>query len=273
VTSAALGAPPPSVVCDAFGVEGIPARLPGGEDNSWRCGSAVLKRVDDAEQFSWIATVLSQLTTPTSIVVPQPIRTGTGAWVADGWIGIEYVDARPHARSWHEIIAAGRTFHECLAPLERPAWMDNADDWWRRGDAVAWDDRAPSGPAPYRALVERLRGLRRPVNLASQVVHGDLCGNVLFDDSGRAVIIDFSPYWRPVEWASAVVAVDAYEWEDAGPIALTWVDDVDPARQLLVRAAIYRIATSAEVALVHGFDDRQYTVHAATVDALADLVD
>jgi len=34
------------------------------------------------------------------------------------------------------------------------------------------------------------------------------------------------------------------------PRAPLWLDDVDPSRQLLVRAAIYRIATSAEIALV-----------------------
>jgi len=150
--------------------------------------------------------------------------------------------------------------------------MDHADDWWRRGDAVAWDDRTPVGPEPYLALLERLLGLRRPVGSRSQLVHGDLCGNVLFDRADRAVIIDFSPYWRPAEWASAVVAVDAYEWEEAGPDALLWLDDVDPSRQLLVRAAIYRIATSAEIALVRGFNHQKYRVHAATVDGLSGLI-
>ena len=126
--------------------------------------------------------------------------------------------------------------------------------------------------APYRTLLQRLIELRQPVDLASQVVHGDLCGNVLFDHADRPVIIDFSPYWRPVEWASAVVAVDAYEWEGAGPDALTWLVDIDPSGQLLLRAAIYRIATSAEVALARGVDQRKLEVHTATVDTLAELL-
>lgn len=173
---------------------------------------------------------------------------------------------------WLDIIRAGRVFHASLRVSTRPAWMDRADDWWRHGDAVAWQDRTPVGPAPYLRLLERLFALRRPLDCASQLVHGDLCGNVLFDRAGRAVVLDFSPYWRPVEWASAVVAIDAFEWEQAGPDALTWLDKVDPSRQLLVRAAIFRIATSAEVALVRGYSDQKYQVHAATVDALNDLI-
>ena len=267
----AAGGPPPRVVRDVFRVDGVPALLPGGESGSWRCSSAVLKRVDDTEQASWIAEVLSELTVPSSIVVPRPIAATDGAWVVEGWTCAQYVDASPQARRWHDIIEAGRTFHASLSAVRRPSWMDRVDDWWRHGDAVAWDDRTPVGPPPYLALLDRLLAFRRPVASTAQLVHGDLCGNVLFDRTDRAVIIDFSPYWRPVEWASAVVALDAYEWEDAGPHALTWLDDVDPSRQLLVRAAIYRIATSAEVALTRGFDDCKYHVHAETVDVLTTM--
>ncbi len=250
----------------------MPVLLAGGEGRSWRCGSAVLKRVDDAEQFLWSASVLSQLTTSSSIIVPRPVASSSGRWVVDGWTCTEYVDAHPHAGRWRDILAAGRTFHACLTGIARPGWMDSADDWWRHGDAVAWDGRAPVGPEPYLALLGRLLAFVRPVDLPSQVVHGDLCGNVLFDHAGRPVVIDFSPYWRPVEWASAIVAVDAFEWEGAGFEALTWLDNIDPSRQLLVRAALYRIATSAEVALAHGIDNRKLTIHAATVDTLAQLI-
>ena len=250
----------------------MPALLAGGEGRSWRCGSAVFKRVDDVEQFEWIASVLAQLTTSTSIVVPRPVASSSGAWVVDGWTCAEYVDAEPHAGRWLDILTAGRVFHACLADLPRPAWMNHADDWWRHGDAVAWNGREPVGPEPYLTLLQRLLALREPVDLASQVVHGDLCGNVLFDHAGRPVVIDFSPYWRPAEWASAVVAIDAYEWEGAGPDALTWLDDIDPSCQLLLRAAVYRIATSAEVALAGGVDHRKLEVHTATVDALARLL-
>ena len=33
----------------------------------------------------------------------------------------------------------------------------------------------------------------------------------------RLAILDLSPYWRPPEWALAVVVVDALVWADAPP--------------------------------------------------------
>ena len=46
-------------------------------------------------------------------------------------------------------------------------------------------------------------------------MHGDLTGNVLFARGLPPAVIDFSPYWRPVGFASAVVVGDALLWEGA----------------------------------------------------------
>ncbi len=47
-----------------------------------------------------------------------------------------------------------------------------------------------------------------PVRRAAQVVHGDLTGNVHLGPSGPPVVLDLTPYWRPVGYAAAVVVVD-----------------------------------------------------------------
>jgi hypothetical protein len=62
---------------------------------------------------------------------------------------------------------------------------------------------------------------------------------VLFDDQLPPAVIDFSPYWRPTAFASAIVVADALVWEGA-PDELA--DAVDP--QYLLRALIYRAVTS-----------------------------
>jgi uncharacterized protein (TIGR02569 family) len=262
--------PPPASVVATFGCRGSAEPLAGGEGQSWRCDDAVLKPTSDPEQATWIAEVVES-TAFADVVVARPIQSRAGAWVVQGWTAFEFVDARHEAGRWPEIIAAGRAFHAALASLRRPAWMDRADDWWRRADAVAWGTREAVGNDALVALVHRLGRLRRPVVSHDQVVHGDLCGNVLFDADARPVVIDFSPYWRPAEWASAVVAIDAFEWEGAGDGALHWLDELSDAQQLLVRAAMFRIATSAEVAAVNGLDERKRRVHTATVDALEQL--
>jgi Ser/Thr protein kinase RdoA (MazF antagonist) len=63
--------------------------------------------------------------------------------------------------------------------------------------------------------VPELVAALRPVRVPSQVIHGDLTGNVLFDDSQPPAIIDFSPYWRPAAYASAIVVADALVWKRA----------------------------------------------------------
>jgi uncharacterized protein (TIGR02569 family) len=202
--------------------------------------------------------------------VPRPVCGRDGSWVVEGWTATRWIEAHAQPGRWRDIIEAGREFHAALASVTRPRWMDRADDWWRRADRVAWGEREPAGDPELVELVERLARLRVPVHEPSQVVHGDLCGNVLFDARDRPVVIDFSPYWRPTEWASAIVAVDAFEWEGAGPDALSWLGGPEAA-QLLVRAAIFRIATSAEVVAVRGADARTLAVHRATVEALEAL--
>ena len=45
--------------------------------------------------------------------------------------------------------------------------------------------------------VARLVAARRSVDAVSQLVHGDLSGNVLLAHGLPPAVIDFSPYWRP----------------------------------------------------------------------------
>jgi hypothetical protein len=79
----------------------------------------------------------------------------------------------------------------------------------------------------------------------SQLVHGDLTGNVLFAAGLPPAVIDFSPYWRPTGFASAVVVGDALLWEGADVSLLTAVAHVEDFPQLLVRALIFRAVVDA----------------------------
>ena len=77
----------------------------------------------------------------------------------------------------------------------------------------------------------------------SQLIHGDLGGNVLFHDQLPPAIIDFSAYWRPVGFASAIVVADALVWQDANARLLASVSHIDDFGQYLIRALIYRAVT------------------------------
>jgi uncharacterized protein (TIGR02569 family) len=92
-------------------------------------------------------------------------------------------------------------------------------------------------------LLRPLLDARRPVDLVSQAVHGDLAGNVLFAAGLPPAIIDWPLYWRPPSWASAVAVVDALCWYGAKPDLLARWSHLPGWGQMLVRALVYRIIT------------------------------
>ena len=66
---------------------------------------------------------------------------------------------------------------------------------------------------------------------------------MLFHDGLPPAIIDFSAYWRPVAFASAIVVADAMVWEGADVRLLDAVSAIDDFGQYLIRALIYRAVT------------------------------
>lgn len=85
---------------------------------------------------------------------------------------------------------------------------------------------------------------RRPIDLPHQVVHGDLFGNVLFAGSAPPAVVDLVPFWRPPEWAAAVVVVDALSWGGAGADLLENWSHLPEWSQVLRRAVLFRLAVS-----------------------------
>jgi hypothetical protein len=67
-------------------------------------------------------------------------------------------------------------------------------------------------------------------------------------------IIDFAPYWRPAEYATAIIATDTVLWENAPEDLLT-----EAKPQYLLRALIYRGVTRLEF----GTDDWRPTFELA----------
>jgi len=119
--------------------------------------------------------------------------------------------------------------------------------------------------------IHRLRAAFTPVEGASQVIHGDLGGNVLVSDDGGPVVIDWPPYFRPPGFALAVAVGDAVRWEDV-PVAFidAWRDVAD-WYQLLARALVYRLAT-AGIQQQDGRANLSPEEHAATSEPAVALV-
>jgi uncharacterized protein (TIGR02569 family) len=234
---------PPQRVLAAFGAAAEPVLLPGGKGGTWRAGPTVLKPVDFLPEALWRAEVLDAVPDSAEFRVARPVRTTDGAWVADGWEASHWVAGEPDVGRQDDVLRAGIAFHAAIAGLSRPAFLDQRDDPWSYGDRVAWGELPAEGSPAAMALVAPLIAARRTVDLAPQVVHGDLAGNVLFADGLPPAVIDWPAYWRPTAWASAVAVADALCWYDARPdLAARW-SHLPEWGQMLLRALIYRIVT------------------------------
>ena len=237
--------PPPPAALEAFGVHAVPAALPGGRGLAWRVGDLVFKPADLApDELAWHADVLPTLDSP-EIRLSFLQRTVDGGLVVDGWTAWSYLPGEHREGRWSEVIAVGDVFHRAVAGLPRPAFIAARTDPWAIGDRVAWGE-API--EPYRDVphVARLAVLRRPVDIGSQLIHGDLAGNVLFSEELPPAVIDLSLYWRPAAFATAIVVADALVWEDADESLLDSVGDVEDIGQMLVRALLYRLVAASE---------------------------
>jgi hypothetical protein len=113
---------------------------------------------------------------------------------------------------------------------------------WAMSDRVAWGE-IPASDYPEATHLPQLTAAIRPLVAPAQLIHGDLSGNVLFHDRLPPAIIDFTPYWRPAAYASAIVVADALVWEGASSELLGAVSEINDFGQYLVRALIFRALT------------------------------
>src|SRR4051794_22250431 len=232
--------PPPPSVLEAFAASGPLAPLEGGQGTSWRARNVVLKPLDLSEEaLAWQAEVFASISCD-GFRISHPLRALDGSLVVDGWCAWEAVEGSHEERRWAEIIAVGDRFHAALADVPRPEFIALRTDPWAIGDRVAWGDVPVTDFARVKHLT-RLASARKPLTARSQLIHGDLTGNVLFDDRLPPAVIDLAPYWRPPAFASAIVVADALVWEgaDEGIVdaASAHIVDFD---QYLLRALIYR---------------------------------
>jgi uncharacterized protein (TIGR02569 family) len=170
-------------------------------------GDLVLKPADlGEEELRWQEEALGRIGRDGFRFAP-PLRAANGSLLVEGWSARAWLPGGHGERRWREIIAAGERFHAALSSVTRPGFLDRRTDPWASGDRVAWGEVPASDFADMRHIA-RLTSALTPVDVPSQLIHGDLTGNVLFADGLPPAIIDFSPYWRPTAFATAIVVGD-----------------------------------------------------------------
>ncbi len=218
---------------EAFGLEGKPVALEGGQGTSLLVGDVVLKPAGDPDEEVWRAGLYERIP-QRGLRLPRYIRSLDGRVVVDGWIALERLDGEHSTTRQLEVLELSTAFHDAVAGEPRPAFLDRAVDPWTTAQRAVW------GETPLDAYlgikhVSRLAGALRPVEGRFQLVHTDLTTNVLFAEGQPAAIIDLSPWWAPAEYARAIVVGDSLLWDGADPALALLVEP-----QLFLRAVLFR---------------------------------
>jgi uncharacterized protein (TIGR02569 family) len=243
---------PGSEVLAAFGLAGNrPEPVAGGQGRVWQAGSVILKPVDNQAEAEWVAELVPTLA-EVGFRLSQPVLSVTGDRTVAGWSAWRWLAGSQDVDRWPDVLRAGVALHEALAGVAEPAFLAEREDHWSVAERLSWAGELPSNPV-LRAPAERLAGQLRPTGRASQLIHGDLSGNVLFADPAPPAIIDFTPYWRPASFGLAVVVADAVAWHGAGQRLLEDYRLLEPAesRSMLARAALFRLITAERLAAGH----------------------
>lgn len=261
----------PEHVRGAFGVaDGTAVPVVAGSGTGWLVSTPgsplVLRQVADTASANWSARVREELDV-TGLRVALPVRSSDGRHVVSGWRADRAVAGRPEARA-DETIAWSARINAALAEVEPPRLTRGAatrpwaeTDLFAFAESAAWDgdpeqdlapgmeDRGTPFATHRAAALLGATGLIRhrwPVEpTADRVVHGDLARGLLFDSSAEPALTDVIPYARPASWSAAVVAVDHLSWGTVDAGVLTRWNHLDDWAQMVLRAAVFRLAVHA----------------------------
>lgn len=245
-------------VAAAFGVNADISLLPGGIDlKTFRSGDVVLRYLgENAEEVrNWNAELFNKLDQQ-GFRVARPIRATNSSWVVNGWVAEQFLQG--HVASINDIlttIQAVTAFHKALIGTPLPEYRKREQTMWDRADQWAWGDIPEDIDPNLYQLASRLTKLRKPVDLPSQLIHGDLnLNNILIAKNLPPAIIDLAPYWRPVEFALAVMAfwVGPYE---GNPEILEQFRHIREFDQMLIRAGLRMILTQKDPQHATGLEE------------------
>jgi Phosphotransferase enzyme family len=243
---------PTSRAARAFGVRADELRRAPNGTHCWTDGHLFLKPVGCVPEHAWVREVFANWTA-TDLQVPEPVMprgSGETGWTSDGWGAQLLIRGRnTEPGELDKVRAASDAFHACTRDLLKPAFMDDRDDPFAFGDRLAWEGIEPEGNGETLALIARLRDHLAPVSGRSQVIHGDILGNVMLVDGHVPAVIDWPPYFRPAGFANAIPATDAVTFR-AAPLSVLdeWSSGAD-WNQLLVRALLYLLGPTGIFAI------------------------
>lgn len=208
---------------------------------------------------------------PEGYRLSKPIRSTDGTFVSHGWVCTRFERGHEARGKIEEKLRVSRLFHRDLSGVNVQDFP-RPDHAWSKAHQIAW--QAKELPEDiHKEARDMIINLLRKVSLLQrynlQVVHGDLSGNILFDDTLEPLVIDFSPTVAPVEYAEAILACDCIAWQGSPVSEIDLLPDSELYKEMITRAVIFRL-TVAAIGSGQDYDAfmREYTAFQPIVDKL-----
>jgi hypothetical protein len=106
-------------------------------------------------------------------------------------------------------------------------------------DMNRWNDVLHASAALHEALAT----VEEPSWMRSSSACYQRCDRFAWDEGQPPGIIDFTPYWRPALYASAIMIVDAISVREASNDLIDNFLERKDGQQMLLRAALFRAGT------------------------------
>ena len=212
-----VSSPPSRQVARAFGLLGEPELLRGGQGRTYAVGNSQVPPEEAGGAGEWTAEVMALLP-QNGFRIPGPrTRLDGKGWVVDGWTAWERVpgEHRTWEADWHSALSVAIRFHDVLKAAPRPAALHQRLDVFAVADRMAWAENPLPDRGRLASVLRRLARHRITIQEPSQVVHGDLAGNLLWHADLPPAVIDMSPHWRPRGLGAAQLVTDAMLWYGA----------------------------------------------------------
>ncbi|MEZ5339612.1 MAG: aminoglycoside phosphotransferase [bacterium] len=255
---------PSAEVLAAFGLQGVtPRLLADGQGRSWSATSAILRPVEDSAEAEYTAELYAGLN-ENGFRIPRPLASADGTFIFQGWTAWRFLPGRHDCQGdWQSMLDVCRAFHMALEGLDPPAFLATPRHHWAQADRIAWQEERCGERWNLRDVIEQHLELCDPADrrLPKQLIHGDMAGNLLFEEGLDPGVIDFSPYWRPAAYAMAICVADAIAWYGADRSMLDRAYALGVSDSLLRRACVFRLA-AVSASPLRGAADQQFELSA-----------
>lgn len=220
--------------------------LTGGHGTTYLCGDFVLKPVTDNEEAKELAEIILKCHSTSKLRIPKPILSQSGEWIYGGYVAWEYLDGKDAVGQYEEKIKICDWFDEIVASSQKPKFLESANHAWALADKVAWGEIEKEYSSDFEEIIKPIYSGLKGVSLPPTLIHGDLNGNVIFHKHLPPAVIDMTLYWRPKDFAKAIVVIDGIVSDGAHLEIYKLIKYLPEIKQLMLRAGLRRILEQAE---------------------------